>query len=91
MQTIDGGATRLEKVSESLQGLLAIQQAQKANAQAIRTQNLTVLAFIFLPVSTVSSIYGMIPLEIQKNFPPTWAFAITAAGATVIAISFAYL
>ncbi|KAL8792073.1 MAG: hypothetical protein Q9195_005328 [Heterodermia aff. obscurata] len=84
-------ATQLEKVSDSLQGLLAIQQAQKVNAQVTRTQNLTILAFIFLPISTVSSIYGMNTLEIQSNFPPTWSFAVTAAGVSAISIAFAWL
>ena len=88
---IAGWASQLEKISSSLQGLLAIQESWKASAQATRTQNLTILAFIFIPISTVSSIYGMNTSEIQKHNPPTWSFGLAAAGVTVLAIGAACL
>ena len=52
--TIAGWASKLERVASSLQGLLAISESLKASKQASRTQNLTILAFVFIPVSTVS-------------------------------------
>ena len=61
---IAGWASQLERVASSLQGLLAIIESLKASQQATRTQNLMILAFVFIPVSTVSSIYGIHTVEI---------------------------
>ena len=83
---IGSWATQLEKVAASLLGLLAIQESLKASKQAVRTQNLTILAFIFIPVSTVSSIYGMNTVEIAQHNPHMWQFALTAAVTTIVAI-----
>ena len=79
-------ATQLEKVAASLLGLLAIQESLKASKQAVRTQNLTILAFIFIPVSTVSPIYGMNTVEIAQHNPHMWQFGLTAAVTTILAI-----
>ena len=83
---IAGWASQLEKVASSLQGLLAISESLKAGQQATRTQNLTILAFIFIPVSTVSSIYGMNTVEIAQNNPHTWQFGVSASANTLAAI-----
>ncbi|MCJ1433451.1 hypothetical protein MMC27_002813 [Xylographa pallens] len=83
---IGSWALQLEKVAASLLGLLAIQESLKASKQAVRTQNLTILAFVFIPVSTVSSIYGMNTVEIAQNNPRTWQFGLTAAVTTTAAI-----
>ena len=86
-ETVIGSwATQLEKVAASLLGLLAIQESLKASKQAVRTQNLTILAFIFIPVSTVSSIYGMNTVEIAQHNPHMWQFGLTAAVTTILAI-----
>ena len=84
--TIAGWASQLEKVASSLQGLLAISESLKAGKQAARTQNLTILAFVFIPVSTVSSIYGMNTVEIAQNNPRMWQFGVSASATTLIAI-----
>ena len=83
---IGSWATQLEKVAASLLGLLAIQEILKASKQAVRTQNLTILAFIFITVSTVSSIYGMNTVEIAQHNPYMWQFGLTAAVTTIVAI-----
>lgn len=84
--TIAGWASQLEKVASSLQGLLAISESLKAGQQASRTQNLTILAFVFIPVSTVSSIYGMNTVEIAQNNPRMWQFGVSASATTLVAI-----
>ena len=83
---IAGWASQLEKVASSLQGLLAISESLKASQQAFRTQNLTILAFVFIPVSTVSSIYGMNTAEIAQNNPHMWQFGVSACATTLVAI-----
>lgn len=84
--TITGWASQLEKIASSLQGLLAISESLKAGQQAARTQNLTILAFVFIPVSTVSSIYGMNTVEIAQNNPQMWQFGVSASATTLVAI-----
>lgn len=49
----------LDQVSNSLLGMLSISESIRAGFQAARTENITILAFIFIPISTVASIYGM--------------------------------
>ena len=83
---IAGWASQLERVASSLQGLLAVSESLKASQQATRTQNLTILAFVFIPVSTVSSIYGMITVEIAQQNPHIWQFGVSAAVTTLAAI-----
>ena len=83
---IAGWASQLEKVASSLQGLLAISESLKASQQAFRAQNLTTLAFIFIPVSTVSSIYGMNTAKIAQNNPCMWQFGVSACATTLVAI-----
>ena len=83
---IGSWATQLEKVAASLSGLLTIQESLKASKQAVRTQNLTVLAFNFIPVSPVSSIYGMTTVEIAQHPRHMWQFGLTAAVTTIVAI-----
>ena len=79
-------ATQLEKVAAPLLGLLAIQESLKASKQAVRTQSLTILAFVFTAVSTVSSIYGMNTVQIAQHNPRMWQFWLTAAVTTIVAI-----
>ena len=88
--TIAGWASQLERVASSLQGLLAISESLKASKQASRIQNLTILAFVFIPVSTVSSIYGMNTVEIAQNNSRMWQFGVSASITTIVAICAAW-
>ena len=80
--SLGGWADQLEKVSQSMLGMLAISESVKATKQAVRSKNLQLLAYIFLPISTVSSIYGMNTAEIldERRQPRNWYFIV---GATV--------
>lgn len=51
---------------------------QQATAQADTVKRISILASIFIPVSTASGIFGMNLKELTPN-PPVWAFATTAA------------
>jgi hypothetical protein len=72
-------------------GLLAIAESRKASVQATRVENLTILAFVFIPISTVSSIFGMNTYELVQNGPPMWKFAVAAVTVTVGAATAAWL
>ena len=76
-------ADQLEKISQSLLGMLAVEESIKANEQAIRSKNLQLLAYIFIPISTVSSIYGMNTKEISDSPPRNWYFLVGAAVAII--------
>lgn len=88
--SLEGWATQLEKVSQSLLGLLAVSESKKATEQAARSKNLQLLAFVFIPISTVSSIYGMNTAEILNSPPRNWTFtlgAIIAIAASALAVA----
>lgn len=80
-RSLSSWARQLEKVSQSMLGMLAISESMEATAQTIRSKNLQLLAYIFLPISTVSSIYGMNTAEIldQTHQPRNWYFIVGAA------------
>jgi hypothetical protein len=76
--SLESWAIQLEKVSQSLLGLLAVSESKRATEQAVRSKNLQLLAFVFIPISTVSSIYGMNTIEILSSPPKNWSFAVGA-------------
>ncbi|EXJ59991.1 hypothetical protein A1O7_04139 [Cladophialophora yegresii CBS 114405] len=76
--SLESWAMQLEKVSQSLLGLLAVSESKRATQQAVRSKNLQLLAFIFIPISTVSSIYGMNTVEILGRPPQNWNFIVGA-------------
>lgn len=82
-RSISSWSAQLERVSGSMLGMLAVSESVKASGQAIRSKNLQILAFAFLPISTISSIYGMNTWEINRGSPRTWQFG-AAAGATLV-------
>jgi len=82
-RSISSWSAQLERVSGSMLGMLAVSESVKASGQAIRSKNLQILAFAFLPISTISSIYGMNTWEINGSKPRTWQFG-AAAGATLL-------
>lgn len=69
---------------------LQIQESRQAIAQADTVANLTILAFIFIPISTVAGIFGMNVIEIGDG-TRLWMFGVTAgavvAGTLLLAFS----
>lgn len=82
--TIASWSTQLEKVSQSMLGMLAVSESVKATQQAKRTKNLQLLAFVFIPISTAASIYGINTVEINGAKPRTWTFVVLAISLTVV-------
>ena len=48
--------------------------------------NLTIPAFVFIPVSTVFSIYGMSTAKTAQNNLHMWQFEVSACATTLVAI-----
>ncbi|KAL8724897.1 MAG: hypothetical protein Q9181_006632 [Wetmoreana brouardii] len=67
--------------------LMQIEESRKAMQQTEVVKRLTALAFIFIPISTVCSAFGMNVQELSGNLPPVWIsilVAVTVAAFTVI-------
>ncbi|KAL8912617.1 MAG: hypothetical protein Q9171_002419 [Xanthocarpia ochracea] len=66
---------------------LQIEESRKAIRQGAVIKRLTALAFVFIPISTVCSAFGMNLREFGKVLPPAWVFAVVAL--TVVSFFFA--
>ncbi|KAJ5259235.1 hypothetical protein N7478_012216 [Penicillium angulare] len=88
---LEGWAEQLGKVSESMLGMLAISESRRASGQAVQSQNLQILAFVFIPISTVASVFGMNTLEVNESKPKMWQFAVAAIGSKILAALIAWL
>ncbi|KAL8851631.1 MAG: hypothetical protein Q9221_003468 [Calogaya cf. arnoldii] len=65
---------------------LQIVEARKAISQGAVVKRLTALAFIFIPISTVCSAFGMNLRELDNNLPPVWMFAVAALTVSTSAV-----
>ncbi|KAI4220451.1 MAG: hypothetical protein L6R36_007612 [Xanthoria steineri] len=66
---------------------LQIEEARKAMQQGAVVKRLTALAFVFIPISTVCSAFGMNVREFGPGMPSVWVFgvvALTISGLTVL-------
>lgn len=59
-------------------GLWTIQASQRSIEEAVSVKRLTQLAFIFIPLSFVTSLYGMNVKEISGDGVRLWVFFVTA-------------
>jgi Mg2+ and Co2+ transporter CorA len=55
----------------------AADQAKMSTEQAARTAKLTQLAFVYIPLTFVTSIFGMNVRELSDPVPPLWVCAVT--------------
>ncbi|KAL8905172.1 MAG: hypothetical protein Q9207_002799 [Kuettlingeria erythrocarpa] len=60
-----------------------IEESRKAIQQAEVVKRLTALAFVFIPISTVCSAFGMNIEQLSHNLPSVWVFATVALAITV--------
>lgn len=63
-----------------------LEESRKAIQQADTIKRLTILAFIYIPVQTASSIYGMNLQELTPN-PSIWVFVVTALALLVLTLT----
>ena len=66
---------------------LSLDESQRAITRSMRTAQLTVLAFVFIPISAVASGFSM-NVNALTNNPPIYWFA--GVGASVALITFLY-
>ncbi len=59
-------------------GTMAIQESRKSIQEAISVKRLTQLAFVFIPLNYVSSLFGININEMTGNGPRLWKFVATS-------------
>lgn len=65
---------------------LQLEETRKSIQQADTIKRLTVLAFIYIPIQTAASIFGMNVRELRDT-PSVWTFAVTAVCLLVATVS----
>ncbi|KAL9105477.1 MAG: hypothetical protein Q9227_009357 [Pyrenula ochraceoflavens] len=68
---------------------LQIEESRQAMAQADTVAKLTILAFIFIPLSTVSGIFGMNVKEITDG-TRLWQFGVTAGAVVAVTLALVF-
>ena len=68
-----------------LQSQKFVEQSQTSIEQSQQINKLTRLAFVYIPLSFISSVFGMNVKEIQVN-PPIWVFFATAIAFTFLSV-----
>ena len=76
-------ASRCETGIGVLVSVAQLQEAQKGINQTKQVHDLTKLAFFFIPLTFVSSIYGM-NVSLFKDYPPIWTYFATAVPLTAV-------
>ena len=74
--------------SSRLMSQMGVLEATRSLSATRRVMRLTLLAFIFLPLSYVSSIFGM-NVDRFSNNPPFWTYWATALPLTLMVVGFA--
>lgn len=77
-------ASRCETGSGILVSVAQLLESQKGIDQAGQVHNLTKLAFIFIPLTFVSSIFGM-NVSLFRSYPPIWTYFVIAVPLTALA------
>ncbi|KAF8533379.1 hypothetical protein BDD12DRAFT_865656 [Trichophaea hybrida] len=84
--TIETLLERADKAIASHTGFMAIEESRKAIAETEAVRRLTNLAFIFLPLSLTTGIYGMNVKEF-KGAVNLWIVGVTGATLTTLAVA----
>lgn len=85
-QEIDRMLTRLQRASNSLTSNMGLLESRRSIDEAHAVTRLTELAFLFIPLSFSSSIFGMQVEQFKDNVPISKFFLVA-----VIVTAFAYL
>ena len=81
-----GLARRYETTISVLVSAAGVLEAQKSIRQAKQVALLTQLAFFFIPISVISSVFGMNVMEINGSTPRLRMFFLTAIPISVLAV-----
>ncbi|KAK3304184.1 uncharacterized protein B0T15DRAFT_535726 [Chaetomium strumarium] len=80
---VEATRARVETVFQALMSTLSIMESQRAIAQAKEVSKLTNLAFFFIPLSFVATVFGTNVVEFQEHF--TWRLWVgVSIGTTAI-------
>ena len=82
---IDRMIQRRETQLKNVLAQTQLEESRKAILQGDTMKHLTTLAFLYIPISCVSSIFGMNIQELDPG-PPAWIFVVVALGVTVLTI-----
>ncbi|MCJ1388427.1 hypothetical protein MMC18_001274 [Xylographa bjoerkii] len=69
-------------------GKWSLEESRRSIAEGKRLKLLTMLAFIFIPISLATSVFGMNVQEINQSGTSIWAFVVTAVVLTIVTICF---
>jgi Mg2+ and Co2+ transporter CorA len=78
-------SNRCNRITDTLLSTMSILESQKSIEQSQQVNKLTRLAFVYIPLSFISSVFGMNVKEIQTNLP-MWVFLGTALGFTFFSV-----
>ena len=70
-------SARCEVISNSLLSMASFEASQRSILKSNQINCLTKLAFIFIPMSFIASVFGMNVAEMARN-PPIWIFLVVA-------------
>ena len=79
--TIEGYRRRAHELKNRLVGTLALKESRKSIEQSMSVKRLSQLAYLFLPLSLSTSVFGMNTVELQNT--RLWVFFV-AAGILVL-------
>ncbi|PMD25547.1 hypothetical protein NA56DRAFT_438367 [Hyaloscypha hepaticicola] len=85
---LDDWIRDLESTISLCSNYLSLDESQRAITRSTRTGQLTVLAFVFIPISAVASAFGM-NVNVLINNPLIYWFAGVGAGVALITFSYA--
>jgi CorA-like Mg2+ transporter protein len=72
-------------------GIMAIEESRRSIKEAISVRRLTQLAFVFIPLSYASSLFGMNIREMTGNGSKLWAFIFTSLVLLISSMCFWWL
>jgi Mg2+ and Co2+ transporter CorA len=82
---IDILSNRCNTISATLLSTMSILKSQKSIEQSEQVNKLTRLAFVYIPLSYISSVFGMNVKEIQSS-SPIWVFFVAAISFTLLSV-----
>ena len=82
---IDRMVRRRETELNTVLAKTQLEESRKAIKQGDTVKHLTTLAFLYIPVSCVASIFGMNVAELDPG-PPVWMFVVAATCITILTI-----
>ena len=80
-EVLDDGSRVVRLIREQMQAeisLWSIEESRRSIEEAISVKRLTQLAFVFIPLSFVTSVFGMNVQEISGTGVKIWIFVVTA-------------